>query len=111
MVVTVTDGSRSRPRLTATWCHLSDRVRELRKRGMTLSDSARNHRDYDADSVRPVWTNARFIDAIFRTLPPERKCMRQWFWLPYSCSPRSRLRKGRGGPPGRRPQAASARRC
>jgi glyoxylase-like metal-dependent hydrolase (beta-lactamase superfamily II) len=52
---------------------MRDRVRELRKRGMTLEQIQRSgmSRDYDPRFGRDAaWTPAKFIEAIFRTLPP-----------------------------------------
>lgn len=52
---------------------MRDRVRELRKRGMSLDQIQRAGvtRDYDPRFGRDAaWTPAKFIDAIFRTLPP-----------------------------------------
>ena len=52
---------------------MRDRVRELRKRGMSLEavQQAGISRDYDPRFGRDTaWTPAMFIEAIFRTLPP-----------------------------------------
>jgi glyoxylase-like metal-dependent hydrolase (beta-lactamase superfamily II) len=52
---------------------MRDRVRELRKRGMTLDQIQRAgiSRDYDGRFGRDAaWTPAKFIEAIFKTLPP-----------------------------------------
>jgi glyoxylase-like metal-dependent hydrolase (beta-lactamase superfamily II) len=52
---------------------MRDRVRELRRRGMTLEQIQRAgvSRDYDPRFGRDaVWTPAKFVGAIFRTLPP-----------------------------------------
>jgi glyoxylase-like metal-dependent hydrolase (beta-lactamase superfamily II) len=52
---------------------MRDRVRELRKRGLSLEriQQAGISRDYDPRFGRDAaWTPAMFIDAIFRTLPP-----------------------------------------
>jgi len=51
---------------------MRDRVRELRKRGMTLEQikAARPTRDYDGRyGKNPQWTPAMFVEAIYRTLP------------------------------------------
>jgi len=51
---------------------MRDRVRELRKRGMTLDQikAARPTRDYDARyGKNPQWTPAMFVEAIYKTLP------------------------------------------
>ena len=51
---------------------MRDRVRELRKRGMTLDQikAARPTRDYDGRfGKNPQWTPAMFVEAIFKTLP------------------------------------------
>ena len=50
-----------------------DRVRELRKRGLSLEQIQRAGvtRDYDPRFGRDAaWTPAKFVEAIFRTLPP-----------------------------------------
>lgn len=52
---------------------MRDRVRELRRRGMSLEQIQRAGvtRDYDPRFGRDAaWTPAAFIEAIFRTLPP-----------------------------------------
>ena len=52
---------------------MRDRVRELRKRGLSLDQIQRAGitRDYDPRFGRDAaWTSAKFIEAIFRTLPP-----------------------------------------
>lgn len=52
---------------------MRDRVRELRRRGMSLEQiqKAGITRDYDPRLGRDAaWTPAKFIEAIFRTLPP-----------------------------------------
>jgi glyoxylase-like metal-dependent hydrolase (beta-lactamase superfamily II) len=52
---------------------MRDRVRELRKRGMTLEQIQRAGigKDYDPRFGRSkTWTPAMFIEAIFKTLPP-----------------------------------------
>jgi glyoxylase-like metal-dependent hydrolase (beta-lactamase superfamily II) len=52
---------------------LRDRVRELRRRGLSLEQIQRAapSRDYDPRFGRdPAWTPAKFIEAIFRSLPP-----------------------------------------
>jgi glyoxylase-like metal-dependent hydrolase (beta-lactamase superfamily II) len=54
---------------------MRDRVRELRKRGMSLDRIQQSGigRDYDPRFGRdPAWTPAMFVEAIFRTLPPSR---------------------------------------
>jgi cyclase len=51
---------------------MRDRVRELRKRGMTLEQikAARPTRDYDGlYGKNPRWTPAQFVEAIHKTLP------------------------------------------
>ena len=51
---------------------MRDRVRELRKRGMTLEQikAARPTRDYDGRfGKNPQWTPAMFVEAIYKTLP------------------------------------------
>ena len=51
---------------------MRDRVRELRKRGMTLEQikAARPTRDYDGRyGKNPRWTPAQFVEAIYQTLP------------------------------------------
>jgi glyoxylase-like metal-dependent hydrolase (beta-lactamase superfamily II) len=51
---------------------MRDRVRELRKRGMTLDQikTARPTRDYDGlYGKNPRWTPAQFVEAIHKTLP------------------------------------------
>jgi len=51
---------------------MRDRVRELRKRGMTLDQikAARPTRDYDGRfGKNPQWTPAMFVEAIYKTLP------------------------------------------
>ena len=51
---------------------MRDRVRELRKRGMTLDQikAARPTRDYDGlYGKNPQWTPAQFVEAIYKTLP------------------------------------------
>jgi len=51
---------------------MRDRVRELRKRGMTLDQikAARPTRDYDGRyGQNPQWTPAMFVEAIYKTLP------------------------------------------
>jgi cyclase len=51
---------------------MRDRVRELRKRGMTLEQitAARPTRDYDGRyGKNPRWTPAQFVEAIYKTLP------------------------------------------
>jgi cyclase len=51
---------------------MRDRVRELRKRGMTLDQikAARPTRDYDGlYGKNPRWTPAQFVEAIHKTLP------------------------------------------
>ena len=51
---------------------MRDRVRELRKRGMTLDQikAARPTRDYDGRFGKdPQWTPAMFVEAIYKTLP------------------------------------------
>jgi cyclase len=51
---------------------MRDRVREMRRRGMTLEQitAARLTRDYDGRyGKNPRWTPAQFVEAIYRTLP------------------------------------------
>jgi cyclase len=51
---------------------MRDRVRELRRRGLTLDQikAARPTRDYDGlYGKNPRWTPAQFVEAIYRTLP------------------------------------------
>jgi len=51
---------------------MRDRVRELRKRGMTLDQikATRPTRDYDGRyGKNPQWTSAMFVEAIYKTLP------------------------------------------
>ena len=51
---------------------MRDRVREMRKRGMTLDQikAARLTKDYDPRfGKNPSWTPAMFIEAIYRSLP------------------------------------------
>jgi cyclase len=53
---------------------MRDRVRVLRRRGQSLEQIQRAGltRDYDGRFGRdPVWTPARFVESIFRSLPPE----------------------------------------
>jgi len=53
---------------------MRDRIREMRKRGMTLDQikAARPTRDYDGRyGKNPQWTPAMFVEAIYRTLTPK----------------------------------------
>jgi hypothetical protein len=53
---------------------MRDRVRELRRRGLSLEQIQRAglSRDYDGRFGRDrVWTPAKFVESIFRSLPPE----------------------------------------
>ena len=53
---------------------MRDRVRELRRRGMTLGqiEASRPTRDYDGRFGRnPSWTPTQFIEAIYRSLDPK----------------------------------------
>jgi cyclase len=53
---------------------MRDRVREMRRRGMTLEQikAARLSRDYDGRfGKNPAWTPTQFIEAIYRSLEPK----------------------------------------